>query len=344
MIRVLLVAVVFMCSTATAQEWQTRDGVAVYHARVEGRGTTMEQARQSAFQLAVEMAVGSLITREVEINNGQVDRNAVINYSSGFVHAAEEISSRRQGRDIVVTMDVWVRRSDIADRILHQSRASTDIPGSQIDLQHQSLVAERERGDAVLRSVTRDYPERAYDISVSAVRTYTGSHRELGLEIDLDLGMNSSWLTSFSEALLHTATHRDAAGCVRNPYRCGWPHVVGVKYRASGDFFIKGADVAYDDHHRAEIMRAAFSDTNPHIQIRIHDGFGNTGFLGCFSHPELTRTNYMPARRFVSWQGERTIIDGQLRTRPRVNITVASGAARFARKIEVAVVKENQCR
>lgn len=327
-----------------AGTWIYRDGAEVYHTRVTAQGRDYAEARQQAHRLAIEQAVGALVVSETEVRQNRVQRREILDYSSGFIHDSHVLEQRRQGPDVIVVMDVWVRRSDIADRVLHSSRGSGELPGAQIDLQHETLMAERKAGDRVLETVLRDYPSRAYNITITGISTSSDAYRKLLLTIDIDLSLDPTWLRSFSEALLATATHADAGGCVRNPYLCGWPHVVGIKYREPGKFFIASTDVAYDDHVRAEILKRRLWQPNPHIWVRLHDGHGGVGFQGCFSHNELTYTNYHPARRFVSWREERTVIDGQLRTRPQIVLTVAPGSAQHARKIDVKVVKEADCR
>ena len=58
----------------------------LYYIRVQATGNTESQARTEAFRLAVDQAVGSLLVSENVIQNGDVTRRDLINYSSGYVY------------------------------------------------------------------------------------------------------------------------------------------------------------------------------------------------------------------------------------------------------------------
>ena len=66
-------------------KWITQGSKKVYYVQVEGQGSTFEDAKQQAFKIAVERAVGSLVLNETEVANQDVVRNDVIMYSSGMV-------------------------------------------------------------------------------------------------------------------------------------------------------------------------------------------------------------------------------------------------------------------
>lgn len=324
----------------TVGQWINRDQVKVYHVRVKAQAATEQAAREEAFRLAVEMAVGSLVTAEVQVRDRELLRKEIISYSSGYVHDFELIRKLDLVSGVELELDVWVKKSTIADRLLNVSKDSDQLNETQISTQFDTLLAERDRGDRVLEQVLSDYPQRAFDIKVLNTRTRIDSRRRLEYEINVNLSWSQTYLRALHEAVAVTATRHDVSNCFRG--YCNHDHLVRIKYRPDGEFFIKGIDAAYDDEIKRKIFERHISHKNPHIMVHVHDGFGVTAFQGCFSHSHLTWTNYMPSERFVHWDLARTVVNGQLETQPRLVFSVTD--PNLAKKIEVSVVPESMCR
>src|SRR6056297_2641338 len=66
-------------------KWLIEDRQQLYYLRVKSSGSTETEARQSAFQFAIDQAVGSLIVTETKVDQGQVLADRSIEYSSAFV-------------------------------------------------------------------------------------------------------------------------------------------------------------------------------------------------------------------------------------------------------------------
>lgn len=324
----------------TVGQWINRDQVKVYHVRVKAQAATDQAAREEAFRLAIEMAVGSLVTAEVQVRDRELMRKDIISYSSGYVHDFELIRKLDLVSGVELELDVWVKKSTIADRLLHISQDSDRLDQERIVTQFDTLLAERDRGDQILEQVLTDYPRRAFDIQIIDVRTRIDSQRRLEYEINTKLAWSQDYLRALHEAVSVTATHHNVSNCFRA--YCGHDHLVRIKYRPDGEFFIKGVDAAYDDEIKRKIFERHISHSNPHIMVHVHDGFGTTAFRGCFTHAHLTWTNFMPSERFVHWDLARTIINGQLQTRPQFKFSVLDPG--LAKKIDITVVAESQCR
>ena len=64
----------------TVGQWLLQDRRQVYYIQVQAPGDTFDQARQNAFRLAVEQAVGTLILSETESRNARLHRDEIITY------------------------------------------------------------------------------------------------------------------------------------------------------------------------------------------------------------------------------------------------------------------------
>jgi len=136
----------------------------VYYIRVQARGATESEARREAYKRAIEEAIGSLVASESVVVNQELQRREIIEYSSGYIDRFKVLDQHHDGRHFVVDMDVWVKHSQIADRLLIKSESTDKIDGLRIQEQVSSLNYERDQGTRILGVVLADYPERAYDI------------------------------------------------------------------------------------------------------------------------------------------------------------------------------------
>ncbi len=108
--KYLVVLLTLVCNIALAQP-----------IRVEGIGSTLQQAKDNAFKTAVELQVGSVLVNELESKDTKLIRNDIINYSAGYVDSYKIITANSYDNKVVVIVDVWVSSSKIANRILGTS-------------------------------------------------------------------------------------------------------------------------------------------------------------------------------------------------------------------------------
>lgn len=185
----------------TIGQWIYRGGEKVYYIEVVGQGATLEQARQNGFRLAVEEAIGSLVASEAEVQNGRLARDEIINYSAGYVSKFQLIREETGPLGNKVTMQVWVKRSALADRLLNESKKSGEIEGATAAVSFQTINQERQTGDRLLGTVLNDFPRRAFDITIGASRVTFGSDRKARLEIPVTINYNKHYLNSLWAAL-----------------------------------------------------------------------------------------------------------------------------------------------
>lgn len=325
----------------TVGSWIMTEPDPVFQVRVQAQAATESEARREAFRKATELAIGSLVTSQTRVTGDHVTQHEIVSYSSGRVERFQEVAKTYSSGQTRLTLDVWVRRSTIADRLMTIPGGSADIPGEQLAAQHDSVQAERRDGDRMLEMVLTDYPRQAYEIAVINTRAGLDSRRRLRVDVEFEIGMNTRYLAALEQAARATSQLRDQEWCLRN--RCGSGHLVSVQYHRSGDFFRSGSAVKFDDQHRGRLFEHYLRMPNPHIKMVIHDGHGTAISAQCWAQAELTYTNYHPARRFVHWDESRTIIDGNLRVRSRLSAEIPGDQISDIRKVELQVVSADQC-
>lgn len=205
--RLLVLLVALTCYSAQAQlagliisaAQLVSNQVPVYYVKVQATGPDAEQARQHAFRLAVEKAVGTVVLSESEMYNSRVTRNEIINYSSGFVDKFNILEQKQVGNSVQLTVEVWVASSAIANRLLNSSSTAGTVNGSRIAVQISSLQDQRQQTDKLLDTFFRDYPTRAFDIVLQPVKVGFYSNRQGYLTVPFMMRWNPQYIDSLTE-------------------------------------------------------------------------------------------------------------------------------------------------
>lgn len=175
----------------------------VYYIRVQSKGATESEARDEAFKLAVSQAVGSLLVSESEIQKGNLQRHDVISYSSGYVDDFEYVNIHRAPGEVTLQVDVYVRKSMIANRITINEKESGALAGGRIAEAFKSLETEQKTGDAVMNAVLSDFPHKAFDIEIVNVE-YAMPNRQPVLFVDYSVSWHKKYIQALKEALQAT--------------------------------------------------------------------------------------------------------------------------------------------
>lgn len=305
-----------------------------YEIVVEGLGTSPEQSRSNGYRLAVEQALGSLISSESQVDQGRLKRDEIIAYSSGYVQRFE-ILDRRQSADGTyhTTMRVWVGRSALADRLLASSTATGTVDGSQAQAQIQTLRQERETGDRLLATVLRDFPARSFDIAMSPTRI-----QRQGRGAVIEQAFVISWSQDYLRSLWAAV---EATGI-----RTGSPRsVIGVN---SGSIFGFGGQGRYDDTVKFELLYRSMVLTRPLLMIDIVDSSGTVLQRTCQRWQELDHeVNYShrPGRFVeIGTYGATAFVNGAYRLRSSVSLPVDPATLDRVHRVNLAVVPATNCR
>jgi len=172
--------------------------------RVESTGATVEEAKQRAFESAVQQGAGVLILKETEAINQEVVRNDIIAYSSGFVEKFEIKKQWFENGRVRLITDVWVSDSKISERLKSISKNGKNIDGRQITARSKTLARERESSNKIFEMLAKDYPTRAIEVQISNVKSLDRSKDTL-MSIEATLGWSESFLISLADTLEKTS-------------------------------------------------------------------------------------------------------------------------------------------
>lgn len=317
----------------TVGQWLMKDREQVYYLQVRAQGRHEKDARDQAFRLAVEQAIGALILAETEVRRGNVDRNNIISYSSGFVHDFAILERRAVpgGQEIVV--DVWVARSHLADRLLSTSRTDAAVEGGRVSQQIETFQHSRDQGDRVLATVLADFPDRAFTIKLGKTQVLVNEYRQPVLSIWMDINWSMAYLRSLDEAVARVSHAPECdSWLMRQNNQCR------SKVRAK----VLGATGFFDDRVVGDLIYRNMGQDPPRLYLRLIDRNGGVIYntcilpLGVDPHEHFGRYFYQVTQLVMS-------VDPYMSRSGDVQIDLAKLPTRDLNRVEAEMVRASQC-
>lgn len=347
----------------SAGSWITQSTTRLYQVDVQSKGATFEIAKTDAFRLAVEQAVGTLLLSETEMQNGNITRRDVINYASGYVDRFEVLTRSDNSDNVQVTFRVWVSHSQIANRLLAQSRDNGEFDGSRASAQISTLLQERQAGDRAVSVVLRDFPKRAFNIRVSKLELKFDEKRNAVVEIPFLMSWNYEYLTSLAEILQKTSqsskgfwetlfnTAKACIGenpnnqeyCARN-YEKNYVRAksyVQMNIKQPDKFFSskKTYSIPFDDMGKVNLVKQFMIENPFSVQITINDQSNQVISNQCYKWNQLGSFVY-------PYYDTTVVIDGfyVLNGSVPVNFGQRLNALESINNVDVVVVPDTQCK
>lgn len=303
----------------------------VYYIEVAGDGITTEQARNNGFRLAVEQAIGTLISSETEVENGRIRRDEIISYASGFVDRFEIINEQATARGVRISMRVWVKKSALSDRLLNRTERTGEIDGARASVQLQTLNQERATGDAILQQVLNDFPQRAFDIELKPT-DIVRQNRNAIIEINFRMTWNRDYLRSLWTAL-------DATGQKNNR------PMTTVTVNSGGWFGGFGGTARYDDQVKLQLLANRMLLGQPTVLVTIRGPGREVLFTSCYMYQELDNQEqgWVTRERFVSFYNSGAHVNGLMKLNGRIPIPVGTDVLSRVNSVDMDVVLREKC-
>jgi hypothetical protein len=307
----------------------------VLYVEVIGEGSTVDQARQQGFRLAVEHAVGTVVASETEVRNDRAARDEIITYASGYVDRFEVVEQQRVGNRVLVNMKVWVRPSKIANRLLNRSAAVGVVEGGRIGTQIQTLQHERTSGDRLLKSVLTDYPTRAFVIEMDRTQVIFDANRTGQLEVAFWLSWSPAYLESIAEALTAINQRSDCGGL----FGCKG---VSSQIDVIRPGFGSTTQTWFNDTVADQMVRKEMIQSQPTIRVAIVDTAGTEQFKQCFYAKELDHRDHS-AWYYVNQTHDRVAINGRAVKRFNTYIDLSRLPTANLDQVKIAIVRGPNC-
>jgi hypothetical protein len=306
----------------------------VYYIEVAGEGRTTEEARKVAFRVAVEQAIGSLLSSETEVQNGRIVRDEIISYASGYIDRFEVTGQEASPIGVRTTMKVWVRRSALSNRLLNRSEKAGEVDGPRASVQLSTLNQERATGDRLVQTVLNDFPKRAFDIELKNTELKYSNARQGVLEVPFKLSWNKDYLSSLWTALDATSQKSSRPTATISVSSGGW-------------FKGFGGTATYDDVGKLHQVIGTTVGSRPAVLITIRSTSNKVLHRQCYRWPELDHFDGYVVRpgRFVSISpyGNTAAINGGFTLDAVAQIPADPGLLANASRVDVDIVTGANC-
>jgi uncharacterized protein YrrD len=257
--------------------------------RTTGEGSSLEQAKQVAFREAIQIQVGTIVLSERESNNLRTIKDDILVHSSGYVDDYKVINQSNSGNRVSVTVDVKVRTSKIADRLLNRGGSSGDIQGDRASTQYSSYMSERKSGDAVLARLLSDFPAVAMSIKQERHEFKLDAYRNAMIIIPYEIRWQPKYLAALKEAL----------GGLQDGDTSHYAASVIVLSKNEGDWFGNKRAYHFNDKVRVQQIKDALNQQIM-IKAKVSTFTGKELYSGCFMSTQTFRGTH-PSGPYVVW-------------------------------------------
>ena len=192
----------------------------VIFATGEASAETRDEAIEKALLNAVRKASGVFISSELQVENEEIRRNRLIQYSAGYIRGFEIIEEKKENTSVYMLINASISRSALVDFYAESyQEESVAIEGEQV---YQSIKREvNRRGErlSVLPQIFDSFPENAIIPKLVSQQSQYTDDRNLYIDIRWEI----SWSQTFFEALYQYAVEFSDTSCgmYRDPYY-GW--------------------------------------------------------------------------------------------------------------------------
>lgn len=232
---------------------------------IEGSGKNSDEAIKNGLVRAIEFHSGSVILSDRESHQKKLAVNDVGSYSAGYVEKYTVHQTIVENDRTKVTMEVWVRSSNLANQKLNSGKDASSLEGETLGTQYRTFLADREGSTNFLDRVLNDFPSRALVIKQGKVQFKVDSQRNSYIELPITISWNYDYLVALNEALTKVQqppTNFDL-GCMCNRA----PEVVTVISRKPGNILGNRQSYFFTDSALGNRVRNTFDRYN-HIWVR----------------------------------------------------------------------------
>ena len=331
---IIIVAALILsaCASSTPNPIQkTSDGVIanpnIYH--IVGKGKSFEEAKNNGFTRAIEYVVGSVVLSTTASKNDKLVRDDILTHSSGYIDDYTIISTNLVNGVYSVEMNLTVKSSRIANRLLGKFDNDEQLPGERLATQYLTYMRDRSTGDALIKEVIGDYPKNAFIVTNKGTEFKVRTDRIPILVVSYNLKWNRNYVTAMREMF---SIMQDGENNKIEQQR------FHIQYYPNNNNWIGSVDHFYfNDHVRANQIRQYLS---PPISIMatISDDDGHVLMVRCSKDAQYmagAAENVNPTRMWTGDQDNDTI---------EIVMPKHQDLIRLVNNVKLEAVSEVKCR
>lgn len=270
---IMVLTLVLMSACASSNTGKTYQGTDKGQPiRVLGTGYTLEDAKTNGFNEAIQQVVGTIILADAVMRNEDLVRNDIAKHSAGYVDNYKIINQTVSGNKYLVEMDVTVKHSSIAERVLNKNIDSSNLDGNRMATQYNSYLNDRKTGDNVIRNVLADFPKKAFQLTKQDTQYKLDTERNAIISVKYKLEWSYNYIKALNELL---AVTQDGKNNNVNQYK------MVIQSKDPKAWLLGQTDVYYfNDRSRALMYKQGLS-ADLYVVAKVVDNNEKTLFMGC---------------------------------------------------------------
>lgn len=312
-------------------QWTAVDGKKTFLARILVADASHDAALARGLGFALEQAFGTLILNEIEVKNGEVTMQNTLSYRSAFIQQFKILEQRSEEGRIALLLDVWVQESQLSDRVLGKSTATATVDWQTLNEQVLSFLQSRQSADQVLESVLRDFPYRAFQITMERSEVVVDDRRVPSLRMPFRLEWDRNFLISIEEALVRISHNPKCdAWLQRDTYVCQKMFQVATSRQTA----------YFDDKLVMELLRKHMELDPPIVRLNVLDSEGTSIHSACFYVTGLG--SYQWAQQKLYEISHRSYLQERLRISAHISVPLSSFKGSVS-KLSLDVIRRSKC-
>jgi len=300
--------------------------------RVEGTGTSYQLAKQDGFNIAIEKAVGTVLLSQRKHRNDVTVKNDMTAYSSGYIDRYDVIDSQEYNGYYVLIMDVYVKQSKIANKLLTTPEQTYTYDNERHNDQLGSYRRNRNGVDNFVNEVMYDYPFKAYNLHQYPYQIKIDAYRNAHLIIPFRLSWNYNYLMAMTEMLGniqegHRSWRRRAISNIRVEAKNPENLVMGKTY-----------NYGFNDLNTVNLIKNnLMGDNEVRLKLEITDYRGNVVVLRCY------RANYPNTNFYALYNGDNLSLFGNVVYKDFVSVKLNNTDTNF-QDVSLTVTNAASCK
>lgn len=309
--------------------------------RVVGEGTTIEQAKETAFRTAVQQRAGAIVLSERQANSGKLEKDNISLFSAGYVDDFKIIDVNQNGSTIRITLDVLVSESKLLNQVLNTGQTNQSVNGERAGAALSSFIDQKQKGDKLLDMVLSTYPQNAFIVEQKPYTLTVDSYRNATFNVPYSLKWNYDYIVSMNEAMSLVEDKVGLLGLIHPA-----PSNVIIMAKNPKDFLIGSKNVYKfnDIPLLRRIKNSMLGDREVRIMLEISDNHGKMLYQTCYVPDSVNGRkssfyNIGETRSLTIFGNEFETGVLKATIEPELNYIVQR-----ASRIEVSVVPDIKCR
>lgn len=260
---VLTVLAIMVCGCASFGISGSSNPPALF-VEASGYGFNRRAALQDAFRNAIQKTYGVLITTQSRVDNDQLTKDVINEYSAAVITKYELLSENKDSDSgYTVKIAALVSSSKLLEfastktKIQGQSKAE----GAQIYAQLSTALESKKQGDRLLQSLLTDYPTPALNAKLGLLGSRIDQERLVFLQVPYKITWNKSFLESLQQTVEYVS-HKKCRAPTEDQYRCQYD----VLFLSSNGLWTTRVGYKLADSVQSGAVRQLI---NPNVGLRV---------------------------------------------------------------------------